>query len=103
MRFVENIRMDYNIIILPAAEKDTIEALIFYESQQVGLGDRFLNSLEESYKKLSHTPHYYSYIDSKNDLRDIKIKNFPFVIIYQIVEDRVLVLRVFNTNRNPQF
>lgn len=103
MSFVENIRMAYNVIILPTAELDTIEALIFYDTQQPGLGERFLNSIEESYKKLSESPQYYSYINSKKDLRDVKIKDFPFVIIYQIAEDRVLILRVFNTNRNPQF
>ena len=95
--------MAYNIILLPAAELDTIEALIFYETQQSNLEERFLKSVEESYKKLSQSPQYYSYINSKKDLRDIKIKDFPFVIIYQIIEDKVFVLRVFNTNRNPQF
>ncbi len=95
--------MAYNIIILPDAETDTLDAYIFYETQQSGLGERFLKSVEESYKKLSQTPQYYSYINSKKDLRDIKIKDFPFVIIYQIADDRVLILRVFNTNRNPQF
>ena len=101
MRFGENIRMAYKIIILPAAEKDTIESHILYESQQYGLGERFLKSVEDSFKKLSQTPKFYSYINSNKDLRDIKIKNFPFVIIYQIVEDKVLVVRIFNTNRNP--
>ena len=101
MIFVENIRMAYNIIIFPAAETDTIEAHLFYETQQAGLGERFLESVEESYYKLSQKPQYYSYISSEKHLRDIKIKDFPFVMIYQIIEDKVLVLRVFNTNRNP--
>jgi hypothetical protein len=31
----------------------------------------------------------------------MKIGTFPFIIVFQIVEDKVLVLRVFNTNRDP--
>jgi len=75
--------------------------LMLYENSSAGLGDRFLKSLEDTYKKLSQTPKYYSYITKAKDLRDVKLKDFPFVVIFQIVNDQVFVLRVFNTNRNP--
>lgn len=94
--------MQYELLISPTALHESDTAYIYYEGQQPGLGHRFLLSLKASYKKLSQTPQYYSYINSKKDFRDIKIKDFPFVIIYQILEDKVFVLRVFNTNRNPQ-
>lgn len=101
--FVEIIRMAYRIIISSPAETDTIEAYIFYEKQQNGLGERFLKSLEESYYKLSQTPQYYSYINLEKQLRNIKIKDFPFLIIYQISENEVFILRVFNTNPKPLY
>ena len=95
--------MQYELLISPTALHESDAAYAYYEEQQAGLGQRFLQSVDASFKKLSQTPNYYTYINSGKNLRDIKIKGFPFVIIYQIIEDKVFVLRVFNTNRNPQF
>jgi plasmid stabilization system protein ParE len=93
--------MNFELLISPIALSETDDAYVFYKNLSVGLGDRFLKSLEDVYKKLSQTPKYYGYITNAKDLRDVKLKNFPFVIIFQIVNDQVIVLRVFNTNRNP--
>ena len=93
--------MLYKLLIAPAAFIDTEDAYDYYEKQQQGLGERFLKFVDDSYTKLSNTPHHYGFVNNKKDLRDLRIKNFPFVIIFQIFQDKVLVLRVFNTNRNP--
>ena len=94
--------MSYQLKISSTAYWETDNAYAFYEEQSEGLGKRFLKSLEDAYSKLSHTPKYYGFIRNDKEFRDIKIKNFPFVIIFQIVENKVLILRVFNTNRNPE-
>jgi plasmid stabilization system protein ParE len=94
--------MSYELRISSTALQETDDAYAYYEEQLIGLGERFLKSLEEGYQKLSHKPQFYSYIQHDKNIRDLKIKTFPFVIIFQIVENTVLVLRVFNTNRNPK-
>lgn len=93
--------MIYRLLISNVAFNETNDAYIYYENQQNGLGERFLKSIEEAYYNLSHTPQHYGYIDTQKELRDIKIRNFPFIIIFQIITNQVLILRVFNTNRNP--
>lgn len=92
--------MLFELVISKIAFYETDNAYRFYEAQSPGLGERFLTSLENAYKKLSYSPQFYSYINSAKDLRDIKIDNFPFVIIFQIIKNQVFVLRVFNTNRD---
>ena len=93
--------MHFELIISSIAVNETNDAYLFYERSSAGLGERFLRSLEDIYQKLSQNPHYYGFMNKAKDLRDIKIKDFPFVIIFQIVNDKVFVLRVFNTSRNP--
>ena len=90
--------MHYEIVTSPTAFMETGDAYDYYENQSPGLGDRFLKSLEDAYQKLSVGPQHYGFINSRKDIRDMNIKTFPFVIIFQIVENKVLVLRVFNTN-----
>jgi hypothetical protein len=93
--------MQYDLLISSVAFIETDKAYTYYENQLLGLGDRSLKSLDKAYDKLSQTPQHYGFINSKKDLRNIRIKDFLFVIIFQIIYDKALVLRVFNTNRNP--
>jgi len=94
--------MRYQLKVSLTAYNETDDAYFYYEAQSVGLGERFLKSVEEAYLKLSEHPQFYTFINGDKNIRDIKVKTFPFVIIFQIVENTVLVLRVFNTNRSPQ-
>ncbi|HEY5462061.1 MAG TPA: type II toxin-antitoxin system RelE/ParE family toxin [Hanamia sp.] len=93
--------MLYELVTSPTAFRETGNAYDYYENQSPGLGDRFLKSLEDAYQKLTTSPQHSGYINSRKDIRDMKIHVFPFIIVFQIVEDKVLVLRVFNTNGNP--
>lgn len=93
--------MQFELFISPVALSESLDAYEFYELTSVGLGDRFLKSLEATYKKISHLPKSYGFISKEKDLRDVNIKNFPFVVIFQIFDNKVIVLRIFNTNRKP--
>lgn len=45
--------MSFELFISPTALSETDDAYLFYERTSAGLGERFLKSLEEIYKKLS--------------------------------------------------
>jgi hypothetical protein len=89
--------MQYELFISPAALSETLDAYEFYETTSIGLGDRFLKSLEDTYKRITYLPKSYSFISNKKDLRDVKIIDVTF----QIFDNKIIVLRVFNTNRKP--
>jgi len=93
--------MKYKLLISKVSVYETSNAYDYYEAQSTRLGERFLASVKEAQNKLAKTPYNYDFINDRNDFRDISLKSFPFVIIYQIIDNNVLVLRVFNTNRNP--
>jgi hypothetical protein len=75
--------MNFELLISPMAVPEMDDAYAFYENSSVGSGDRFLRSLEKTYKKLSQTPEYYSYITKAKDARDVKLKDFRSVVIFQ--------------------
>jgi hypothetical protein len=51
--------MQFELVISPTASSETKNAYNFYEETLVGLGERFLKSLEATYKQLSETSKYY--------------------------------------------
>ena len=95
--------MPYDLVIKQEAVEDATEAYIYYQEKQTGLGERFLNALKEAYEKLQYHPQHYSYIDEDPGkiFRDIKLYKFPYVIVYEISTNEVIVYAVYCCYKNP--
>ena len=94
--------MSYQLILSAEARQDTIDSYNYYESQRKGLGEEFLNALELSYSILAEHPHLFGYTDAAKILRDLKVKRFPFVIIYEISDNEIFVYSIHHTSRFPR-
>ena len=90
----------YQLIIRPHAVEMAENAYQWYEEQQTGLGDLFMSELDSCYDKIEVWPISYNII--RKDFRQIVLKRFPFVIVYKIVQERVVVYSVFHNSRNPR-
>ena len=95
--------MDYELIITVRASQEVEEAIDYYDRIDPKLGTRFLTELSETYKKLSVNPQFYSYVLSsrKSNIRDTKLKSFPYLIIFEIREGIVMVISVSNMYKKP--
>jgi len=76
------------------------EAYLWYEKQRVGLGEIFLDELDECYDKLELWPESYQKI--QKNFRQIIVNTFPYVIVFEILKNDVVVYAVFHTSRNPR-
>ena len=96
--------MLYTVTVKQQALDEALEAYLYYEEKQEGLGDRFLNSLRKRYGDLSRNPQYFSFIyaDREKTLRDVIVEDFPFVIMYDIVGTEVIVYSVHNTYKKME-
>ncbi len=94
--------MAYLLEVKEEAIVDTREAYFHYESKKYGLGDRFLAALKDCYKKIELNPQHYSHIsaDRENTLRDIKVKGFPYVVVFETRDFNAIVYAVVNCYRN---
>ena len=93
--------MTFRLIILKAAAEDALDAYQYYESLQKGLGDRFLAEVLERYNDISKHPQYYGFIDEKHIIRDVMLKSFPYLIVYEIKDDTVIIFSVHCTYKDP--
>ena len=90
----------HSLIIKPQAILMTKDAYEWYEEQKLGLGEEFLNELDNIYLKLESHPEYFGKV--KKSFRQAALKRFPFVIVYEIIKTEVVVFAVFHTSRNPK-
>lgn len=91
--------MSYTLEIMDEARKQAEDAYNYYEDKRIGLGEEFLEELNKKYIALSKHPEYYSYIDNRALVRDIKIERFPYVIVFEIIKKSVVILYIHNTYR----
>jgi mRNA-degrading endonuclease RelE of RelBE toxin-antitoxin system len=75
------------------------EAYDWYEQQSKGLGEIFLSELNTCYKKIETQPTFYK--KAKKNFRQIRLKRFPYLVVYEILKSEVVVFAVFHTSRNP--
>lgn len=90
---------EVKIRILDSASQDLMDGASFYELQERGLGEYFLDSLFADIDSLSlyagiHAIFFHDYHRSL-------AKRFPFAVYYKIVGDAVLVYAVLDCRRNP--
>ncbi len=101
-RSAEIIKMVYKITVSIGAVNDTTEAYTFYENQQPGLGDRFLNELVEFYEKLKLHPTYYSFVSEEKTIRALALKIFPYRIIYEVEGDELYIFAIHHFRQNSR-
>lgn len=91
--------MVYNLLIAEDAKREIDEGYLYYEQLQEGLGEKFLSAIINRFSDLSTHPEFYSFIDSKNLLRDVAVAPFPYVIVFEIMDNDVVIFSVHLTYR----
>lgn len=85
--------------ITRSAETDLLEGYAFYEQQQAGIGDYFLDSLFADIDALA----LFGGIHPKTDgrLHRTLAKRFPFAIYYDVQDGLATVIAVLDCRQNP--
>lgn len=88
------------IQILESAKRDLIKGFHFYEKQEIGLGNYFLDSLYSDIDSLI----IYSGIHPVrfDEYYCMLSKRFPFAIYYYILNETVYVDAILDCRQNPE-
>ena len=85
--------------IARSAETDLLEGYAFYEQQQAGIGEYFLDSLFADIDALA----LFAGIHPKPDgrLHRTLAKRFPFAVYYEVRDEIATVVAVLDCRQNP--
>jgi hypothetical protein len=88
-----------NIRILESAHEDLLRGYWFYEAQQIGLGDYFIESIYSDIESLNiHAGIHQVYF---NKYYRLLTKKFPYAIYYRIDKSTILIHAILDTRQNP--
>ena len=88
------------IRLLPEAEQEVYEAFRWYERQRPGLGFDFLLALDAVLERLRRLPEGHEIVALRT--RKALLRRFPYLVLYALEENRILVTAVFHGRRDPR-
>lgn len=86
---------------LPAVDAEAIEAVQYYSAIDPKLGERLIKEFEASLDRIQRFPSGWRPIDS--ELRQCVVKGFPYVVIYALRGEEIIVVALANTHRRPRY
>jgi len=85
----------------PEAKKELFKAIHYFEECQSGLGLEFSKEIFSTIQRIIHFPVAWSKF-SENTRRCLT-NRFPYGVIYQIVEEEIVVIAIMQLNREPDY
>jgi len=83
------------------AEDEMIEAAVYYESQVIGLGEKFIETIERALFEIEKKPTLWP--KEKYNIRRRVLSRFPFSILYVIDEDELVIVAIAHQRRRPHY
>lgn len=91
--------MSLPIILRRDARAEFDAAFDWYEGQRPGLGLDFVARIQEAFARIADRPELFGIV--AHDVRRALVRRFPYAIIYRVESERILVVAVFHTSRDP--
>jgi len=91
--------MSLPVVLTPVAQAEYDQAFDFYEGRRTGLGIQFANRVKDALDRIGANPKIHAI--AYDPLRRAVVKQFPYCIYYRELADRIEVMSVFHTSRDP--
>lgn len=85
----------------PEAEVDLVETILYYETQALGLGERFAAEVEHAIEQLLKHPKIGA--PDERGFRKWVLDTFPYNLRYAESDDLVYILVVESQHRRPGY
>ena len=91
--------MKRHIEVKEQAAHQLAEAFLWYEQQQENLGMKFLEEWENTTTYIAE--HAESCQKKYKEFRQAILKHFPYLIVYEIEGNSVIIYSIINAKRHP--
>ncbi|NCC61878.1 MAG: type II toxin-antitoxin system RelE/ParE family toxin [Verrucomicrobiae bacterium] len=85
----------------PEADSEMLKAALYYESQQMDLGKRFLSSVQDAISQIQINPKIFPFVHI--DVQRCMTKTFPFNVLFRLSEQKIVIVAVMHQHRHPDY
>ena len=90
--------MNYQLVIIHEVYEELNEAAVWYNDQQAGLGFELLDEWENTLSSLFTNP--LGYEKKYKYFRQIELKRFPYLIIFEVLNNQIVVYHFISSKRS---
>ena len=85
----------------PKVQNDVNEVLDYYSERSLSAADRFWDDFQRRLTEIAEQPSRFGYIDAKRGLRRVRLRKFPYLVLYYEVSGGVKITCVKHEKRFP--
>jgi plasmid stabilization system protein ParE len=86
---------------VPAARREFLAEIAYYNQEQTGLGARFTAAVQEAAARALAFPRAGS--PAAANTRRVYLQGFPFSVVYREVEAGIVIFAVVHQSRRPNY
>jgi toxin ParE1/3/4 len=86
---------------LPPVDEEVIDAVAYYRAIEPNLGLRLVQELESVVQRIQRFPEGARQV--AENLRRSPLRSFPYVVIYAVRDDDIVIIAFANTHRRPRY
>jgi hypothetical protein len=90
-----------NIEFLDEARTELVEATLWYENQESGLGFRFRDEISSLCEIICNFPYLWRELDG--GYRRVNCPVFPYFVAYKVIQQTIVVFAVAHAHREPDY
>jgi plasmid stabilization system protein ParE len=91
--------MSLPVVLRDEAQAEFDEAFDWYDAQRIGLGPEFADEIQRVFDRIATLPLMHQVVFA--DIRKAVVRRFPYCVYYRPHPDRVEVIAVFHSSRDP--
>jgi len=91
--------MPLRLIFRRDARTEFRQAVRYYEQARVGLGEQFRSAVQTTLDRIIQMPERFTPVHA--DVRRALVPHFPYAVFFRAYADRIRVISVFHTSRDP--
>ncbi len=91
--------MSLPVVLWEVAQEEFDEAHDWYEARQSGKGEEFEDAVQAAFARIGAQPRAHALV--YKDVRKSMVQGFPYCVYYVEEPQRVSVISVFHTSRDP--
>jgi plasmid stabilization system protein ParE len=89
------------LVVEPAAEEDILDAYLWYEEGQGGLGSRFIEELDATFDRIVADPGAFREVEP--GIRRSVAHTFPYLTFYTFDAVAITVVAVIHAAQDPAY
>jgi toxin ParE1/3/4 len=93
--------MKKEITFHPDVTDDIKSSYIWYEGKIKGLGDKFLEELEDGYISIQNFPDTWA--NFQFGFKRYILNKFPFSILYKVSNNKIFIVTIMHNSKNPNY